>query len=93
MSNVSLFQTKYTTIENIENLSMKLQEPDWMLNRRKSAFNKFNELPYVQDTLFYKYTNFRKLNPENWLVKSSKIDSNSLLLHIFPFMILSVENY
>ena len=61
MSNVSLFQTKYTTIENIENLSRKLHEPDWMLKRRKDAFTKFNELPYDQDTLFYKYTNFRQI--------------------------------
>ncbi len=65
MSNISLFQTKYTTIDNLENLSQKLQEPEWILKRRKDAFTKFNELPYDQDTLFYKYTNFRKLNPEN----------------------------
>ena len=46
MSNISLFQTKYTTIENIENLSKKLNEPNWLLERRKDAFSKFNELPY-----------------------------------------------
>ncbi|MHA2277896.1 MAG: hypothetical protein ACXAC2_19105, partial [Candidatus Kariarchaeaceae archaeon] len=64
MSNVSLFKTEYTTTENIERISRNREEPEWLLNRRKKAFDKFLDLPYDQDTLFYKYTNFRKLSPE-----------------------------
>ncbi len=64
MSNVSLFKTDYTTTENIEQLSNKLGEPEWLFERRIRAFESFLDLPYDQDTLFYKYTNFRKLNPE-----------------------------
>ncbi|MFV2014573.1 MAG: SufD family Fe-S cluster assembly protein [Candidatus Heimdallarchaeota archaeon] len=77
MSSVSLFKTEYTTIENIEQLSNKLGEPEWLLQRRKRAFESFLDLPYDQDTLFYKYTNFRKLDPQKltpmWEIEETNV--------------------
>ncbi|MCY3412916.1 MAG: SufD family Fe-S cluster assembly protein [Candidatus Heimdallarchaeota archaeon] len=64
MSKLDLFSTPYTTEESIKSISEKLHEPQWLLERRIDAFNDYLKLPFDQDTLFYKYTNFRKFDPK-----------------------------
>lgn len=76
MSNETLFTTKYTTVDEIKELSNNLNEPNWLLERRLAAFNEYNNLPIDKDTIFYKYTTFRKFNPEN-LIPTWKTNQKS----------------
>jgi Fe-S cluster assembly protein SufD len=54
-----VFETVYVSLESIELISNKLNEPKWMLERRLAAYENFKELNIDQDNLFYKYTNFK----------------------------------
>lgn len=63
MSNrIQSFIADYISETTVEEISHSLHEPDWVLARRKQAFQKYIELQVDADTLFYKYTNFRKFN-------------------------------
>jgi len=70
MPNVELFDTEYTNMEQLVKLSQSLNEPKWLLERRKNAYQTYQELPYDKDNLFYKYTTFKDFNPKslthNW---------------------------
>ncbi len=65
MSLENLFTTKFVSIEEINKLSASYNEPNWLLERRITAFEEYNKLPLDKDSLFYKYTTFRNFNPEN----------------------------
>lgn len=58
-----IFDTDYTKKELINELSNSFNEPSWLLERRLSAYDQYKSLPYDQDTLFYKYTTFKKFDP------------------------------
>ncbi|MHA2090603.1 MAG: SufD family Fe-S cluster assembly protein [Candidatus Kariarchaeaceae archaeon] len=80
MSTTSLFTTSYTTIEEITSISHSLNEPQWLLDRRIEAFKQYEVLPLDKDTLFYKYSSFRKFNPDDlnpvWRDESQPIDTD-----------------
>ncbi len=59
----NLFTTDYTTEDTIREISIRNNEPNWLIERRLNAFNNYQNLPFDKDTLFYKYTNFKNLNP------------------------------
>lgn len=79
MSEASLFYTDYTTVEQINQLSEINREPSWITERRMSYFTQFNELPIDQDTLFYKYTNFKSFEPSS-LKPSWSLSKNEIAL-------------
>ncbi|MHA2254177.1 MAG: SufD family Fe-S cluster assembly protein, partial [Candidatus Kariarchaeaceae archaeon] len=93
MSTTSLFTTSYTTIDEITSISHSLNEPQWLLDRRIEAFKQYEALPLDKDTLFYKYSSFRKFNPNDlnpvWKDESPSIDPDmqkpvdSLAPHLF----------
>ncbi len=61
----TLFLTDYTTEQSIEKISSSNKEMDWIQARRIKAFQTFKSIPIDQDTLFYKYTDFKKFDPSN----------------------------
>ncbi len=76
-----MFETSYTRPEVLQELFK--DAPSWEKERRTKAYQNFLELPIDQDTLFYKYTNFKDFNPEGltpvWETGStSQVDLNSL---------------
>ncbi len=60
-------ETSYTTEDSLNKLVSGLNEDTRLVERRKRLWNIFNDLPIDQDTLFYKYTTFRKFDPETLL--------------------------
>ena len=93
MSNVELFDTNYTNMDKLIELSQSLNEPKWLLERRKNAYHTYQELPYDKDHLFYKYTTFKDFNPKslthNWKYNG---EGNHELLKTYeqnlkPFMV------
>ncbi len=96
MSSINLFDTHYTRIENISEISNSLNEPDWLLDRRNRIFKDYKELPYDQDALFYKYTNFRKFNPDILssvfeIDKDVDIDINTIKIEDMPLALIETE--
>lgn len=75
MSSLELFNTEYTTSEKLIDLSKRLEEPEWLLNRRLKFFTEYEKLPYDQDVLFYKYTTFRKFDPKTLTSMSEGSDN------------------
>ncbi|MHA2249248.1 MAG: SufD family Fe-S cluster assembly protein [Candidatus Kariarchaeaceae archaeon] len=84
MSSETLFKTDYTTIESVKEVSKLLNEPQWLLDRRLKAYETFENLPIDKDTLFYKYTSFRKFDPKTlepvW--KSKDTEKGEILLDL-----------
>jgi len=82
MSNMEkLFETSYINQEVLQELSS--DSPTWVKVRKANAYHNFLELDLDQDTLFYKYTNFKNFNPNSlnpiWnLEGATDIDVGSL---------------
>ncbi|MHA2503205.1 MAG: SufD family Fe-S cluster assembly protein [Candidatus Kariarchaeaceae archaeon] len=63
MASIELFDTEYTTKDQLIELSNSLHEPEWLRDRRLQAYELYQNLPFDKDTLFYKYTSFRNFDP------------------------------
>lgn len=77
MKTVSIFDMEYVNEDKSVEISQNNKEPAWYTSRRKVALENYHSLPFDKDTLFYKYTNFRKFDPQE-LTPNYELESRSI---------------
>ena len=63
----------------IEEISSKKNEPSWLKEYRKNSLSVYHDLPAEVSPLYNKYTDARRMNPEQ---VSLSLDSDLSLIHI-----------